>query len=81
MVTELGSAASGITFGQLLRGEAEEARKLLKRLLSGSVSKAHAVMSASGLPRHLNVVLLRLYGTETYGHFDTGAVPNLLSSK
>lgn len=80
---ELDKAVSALKVGQLLRGYAEDASKTLRRLFSSdtSTSRSPAMNVAAGAPTGLNVVMLKLFGTETCGLLETGAVPNLTSEK
>eukprot|EP00737_Agarophyton_chilense_P002013 gb/GEZJ01002278.1/.p1 GENE.gb/GEZJ01002278.1/~~gb/GEZJ01002278.1/.p1 ORF type:complete len:592 (+),score=68.54 gb/GEZJ01002278.1/:824-2599(+) len=75
VMAELAAASPGLTFGQLLRGDADETRKLLKPLLSGMVLIRHAsFLHATSLPRRLKGI-----ATDASALLDSGAVPNLLS--
>ncbi len=77
---ELAAAPSGLTFGQLLRGDAEEARKDLKKILnSKSVSRINNTVSDS--PRRLKLVSLRIHGFKVQALFDSGAIPDLISQE
>lgn len=69
-----------MNFFQLLRGDADEARKQLKSLVSKTVPVTQVSMeSQPGGPLRLKFVAGNAYGTETYALLDTVAVPNLMS--
>ena len=81
---ELTDANSGLTVGQLLRGDAIDAQKEMKKLFKNSTS-SRAVgtirPSPSGIPRVLLVVPVKIFGTEWWALLDTGAVPNIISKR
>ena len=64
VVAELANAPAGLTFGQLMRGDAEEAKKEIRRLLAGSNTRKSVAASASVTPRRLKVVAVRVFGTD-----------------
>lgn len=71
----------GLTFGRTLRGDAEEARKVLKWLLSINSPKVRSSVLRAPvyLSRRLKVGLLRINVRKTHGILDTAAVSNLIS--
>ena len=80
VVAELSNAPVGLTFGHLMRGDAEEAKEEILRLLADSNTRKSVAASASATPRHLKVVAVRVFRTNVQALLDTGAVPNLLST-
>ena len=70
----------GLTFGQLMRGDADEAKKEIRRLLAGSNTRKSVAAAAKATPRRLKVVAVRVFLTDVQALLDTGAVPNLLST-
>lgn len=85
LLEELARAASGMNFGQLARGDADEAKKKLRRLFR--MSRIHTLgaqenpNSDIGDLRRLKVIPVRVYGTFSQVLLDTGAVPSILSSR
>ena len=82
VISELANAPSGLTFGQLIRGDADVAKKEIGRLFTKQggrrrVFAGHADMK----PRRLRLVTLKVYGTEGEALLDSGAVPNIISPK
>ena len=80
MLAELARAPCGLTFGQLMRRDADDAKREIRRLFSSRVSRS-VLAQVSGPPRRLKVVTIRVYGTVTQALLDSGAVPNLMSSR
>ena len=81
VISELAKASCGLTFGQLARGDAEEAKKRLRRMLSPSAKKKRTVAAPVGeIPRRLKIIRIAVSGTDAESLFDSGASPNLLSS-
>ena len=81
VISELAKASCGLTFGQLARGDAEEAKKRLRRMLSPSAKKKRTVAAPVGeIPRRLKIIRIAVSGTDAESLFDSGAIPNLLSS-
>ena len=80
VVAELANAPAGLTFGVLMRGDADEAKKESRCLLASSNTRKSVAASASVTPRRLKVVAVRVFGTDVQAVLDTGAVPNLLST-
>lgn len=80
MIEELAFASSSMKFGQLRSGDADKARKQLKRWIAqtGRVTQA-AYSSKAGGPGRLKVVFVKLYGLGTFVILDTGSVPSLMS--
>ena len=84
MVSSLSNAVCGLIFGQLLRGDAEEARKTLKKILRSSSRpnrKKVELKAAPAIrhPRRLKLAPVKLDGTQVETLFDTAAVPNIIS--
>lgn len=66
-------------FGQLLRGDADEDRKQLQKLVAVTVPVTQAsVSSPLGGPSRLKFVAIKAYGTETHALLHTQAVTNLI---
>ena len=80
MLAELARALCGLTFGQLMRGDADDAKREIRRLFSSRVSRS-VLAQVSRLPRRLKVVTIRVCGTVTQALLDSGVVPNLMSSR
>lgn len=81
LAAELATAPIGLTFGQLLRGDAEDARKDLKKIIRPISSKRPAINAATSSPRRLKLVPVKVFGHKTQALFDSGAIPNLISSR
>lgn len=81
LITELAGAPTGLRCGNLLRGDANEARKVLKPSLSRNSTKVRSLVlsAAFGLPLRTTVVFMSIYRTETHGILDTGAVPDRIT--
>ena len=86
VLTELSRAPSGLTFGQLIRGDAEEAkveiRKVLSKTARAGKSAGNSVIAQVGSVHHrrLKVVPVKVYSSITQALLDSGAVPNLMSA-
>lgn len=90
-VLALSTAPSGLTFGQLLRGDAKVAEKELRRLFAPlrvriGTKAAPALLgdnqfSPSSDNRLLQVVPAKVYASDGLVLFDTDAVPNLISAE
>lgn len=80
VVSELANAPSGLTFGQLVRGDAESARKEINRLLTKKVRRGRGFAGhAETRPRRLRLVTVQVYGSDAQALLDSGAVPNIVS--
>ena len=83
VVGELANASTGLTFGQLLRGDAAEAAKEIRRLFSPlknrRLSKAAPALNVQN-KRVLMVAPVRIFGREIRALLDTGAIPNIISA-
>lgn len=80
----LASASSGMSFGQLIRGDALEAQKGIQKLFPYRSSSTKDNVTKSGLgtaKRILKMCPVRVYGTGCLALPDTGAVPNLISAQ
>ena len=79
-MSELANAPSGLTFGQLVREDAEGARKEMKRLLSRRLGRSRGFAGHMDVvQRRLHVVTVQCYGTDAQALLDSGAVPNIMS--
>ena len=86
VISELANANTGLTFGQLIRGDGEKAKSDIKRLLARGArvrrNVTAAVSTSSNVrPRRLKVVQIRAHGLPSEALLDSGAVPNLISEK
>ena len=87
VVSELANASTGLTFGQLIRGDGEKAKSEIRRLLTRgtrvrrNVAAAVPGSSLTVRPRRLKVVQIKTFGTDAEALLDSGAVPNLISEK
>lgn len=67
-------------FGQLFRGDADESRKQLKKLVVKTVPVTQTfVNNPLCRPSRLNLVAMKAHGTRTYALLDKGVVANLIS--
>lgn len=80
---ELVKAASGLTFGQLFRGDAEVARKQIDRLFSGKPSVKVSLTTEKKVRgvTALKTVQLTAYDTGMRALLYSGAVPNVISKE
>ena len=82
VVSELARAPSGLTFGQLVLGDAESARREINGLLARKARRRPGFAGPVELqPRRLRITTVRVYGTEAHAMLDSGAVPNIMSPK
>ena len=87
VISELANASTGLTFGQLIRGDGEKAKSEIRRLLTRgtrvrrNVAAAVPGSSLTVRPRRLKVVQIKTFGTDAEALLDSGAVPNLISEK
>ena len=80
VVSELANAPSGLTFGQLVRGDSEGARKEMKRLLTRKSGRSRSFAGHMNIfPRSLRVVTVQVYGTDAQALQESGAVQNIMS--
>ena len=80
VVSELANAPSGLTCGQRVRGDAEGARREIKRLLSRKLGRSRRFAGHTDVfPRRLRVITVQVYGTDAQALLDSGAVPNIMS--
>lgn len=79
MLSELARAPSRMTFRQLLSRDAEEDKKVFKRMITGKRYGPLMVTEVKGQPRRLKLFSVRAYGTESQDLLDTGDIPNLMS--
>ena len=80
VVSEMTNALSGVTFGQLVRGDAKGARKEMKRLLSRRLGCSRGFSDHPDVfPRRHRVVTVQVYGTDAQELPDSGGVPNTMS--
>ena len=86
LLQELANASIGLKVGHLLRGDAKEAEKQLRRLFNPLRPRTkgpatNAVVTDESLPRVLKLVEVQIYATDVPALLDTGAVPNLISAE
>ena len=79
VLEELSSAPTGLTFGQLIRGDAEIARKTMKKVLNLGRSSISFTGATKTIPSRLKLVTVSLYNNEFQALIDSGAVPDLIS--
>lgn len=81
IIAKLAYDPSGLTFGQLLRGDAELPKKEINRLFSRQTGGRQSFAGHAEIrQRRLRLVNIQVYGTKAQGLLDTGAVPNIMSS-
>lgn len=78
LTTELATAPTSLTFGQLLRGDAEDARKDLKKVLRIPDCRKRVAGTVSGQLRRIILVPVKVHGHNMQALFDSGAIPNLM---
>ena len=82
LLTELARATSGITFGQLVRGDADDAKREMQKLFrSDTRKKKIATVGDTTFPRRLKLVPVKIYSKEAQALLDSGAIPTLMSSR
>ena len=81
LLDEIAQAPTGLKFGQLVRGDALEAQKELKRLLVSRSSRKVATIDSSAIPRKLRLVEAQVESRPSLVLFDSGSVPNIMSLK
>ena len=80
VVSELARAPSGLTFGQLVRRDAEAVRREINGLLARKARRRPGFAGHVELrTRQLRVTTVRVYGTTAHALLDSGAVPNIMS--
>ena len=70
---------SGFTFGQLIRGDGNEAQKEIRRLFNSRPRRPVAA-SISTLPKLLKLIAGQVYGTQMRALLDSGAIPNVMNA-
>ena len=86
LLTSLAQAQSGITFGQIARGDVDNVRKDLSKAFSSKISKKGVNVAIRdrqdpGVPSRHMFVNLTVYSEQVYALLDTGAIPNVMSVK
>lgn len=85
LLCELANASSGLSIGQLLRGDKIQARKDPSRLFARKTPSKVAVLSTGRETnqgrRVLKTTLAKRYGTEAHALLDSDAIPNVISNK
>ena len=81
-MSERARAPSGLTFIQLVRGDAESTSRDINSLLARKARRRHRFSGSVELrPRQFRTTILRVYGTEANAPFDSGEVSNIMSPK
>ena len=86
LINNLAQAPTGITFGQITRGDVDFAKADLQKILSGRLNRA-TVTSADkdqvhglSMSRHL-LVRVRVYSESELALFGSGPIPNVMYRK
>ena len=79
VVSSLANAPSGLTFGQLIRKDGDEAKKKIRRLFT-SRPTCPVAASIGTLPKRLKVVSVQVYGIQMRALLDSGAIPNIMNA-
>ena len=79
VVCSLANAPYGLTFGQLIRGDGDEAKKEIRRLFNSRPRRPVAALIGA-LPRWLKVVSVHVYRTQMRALFDLGPIPNVMNA-
>lgn len=80
VLSELANASCGLTFGQLLRGDANAASSSPQRFLSRTGRAVNrAAVTRTGSHR-LKIVAANVYGTDTQFICDSGSIQNVMSA-
>ena len=88
-MSSLAQASSGITFGQIARGDVDNVRRDLQKILSGKVrnSAVHVTNEEEdnavdhSPPHRHQVIRVTVYSEPFYALLDSGAMPNVMSMK
>ena len=89
LLSSLAQASSGITFGQIARGDVDSVRRDLQKIFSGKVRKSavHVTKDEDGKtddpspPNRHQLVSVTVYSEPVYALLDSGAIPNVMSMK
>lgn len=82
VLTELAYASSGLTFGQVIRGDADDSMKKIRKLISRRSNLWRFLVGpVVRQPKRLKVVPVMRYGSQIDALLDSGAVLNLISTK
>ena len=82
VISELANASSGLTFRQLVRGDADVAKREIVRLFAKQRVRGRTFAGhADTRSRRLRLVTVKVYGTEAQALLDSGAVPNIILPK
>lgn len=80
VIAELANAQSGLAFGKVVRGDADLVKKEVNRLFARRAEQKKALAGHAHIrERHLSLINIHVYSTESQALFDTGAVPNIMS--
>ena len=81
LLAEFSAAPCGITFGQLLRGDADEARLELRKLIRSTPRNRLFASPVTTAPKRLMLIPIKMQGEYIQALLDSGAVPNLMSTE
>ena len=86
LLNNLAQAESGITFGQIARGDVDNIRKDLQKVLSGRVKKTPLNVAGEEEEGHVppnrhQLVLLTVHSEPVYALLDSGAIPDIMSAR
>ena len=79
VVSSLANAPSGLKFGQMIRGDGDEAKKEIRRLFNSRPRRPVAA-SIGTLPKRLKVVSVQVFGTQMRALLDSGAISNVMNA-
>lgn len=79
VISELANAPSGLKFAQLVRGDADLAKKTINRLFPKRATRKQALAGNAEIrARRLCLINISVYGPERQNALGTGAVPNII---
>ena len=79
VLSELSNAPNGLKYEQLVCGDADEAKKEIRRPLTKGGRRGRALAAHVDIhPLRLRLIPVRIYGTEPKALLDSGATPNLM---
>ena len=86
LLNNLAQAEAGITFGQIARGDVDNVRKDLQKILSGRFKNPSLNVAGEDEEEHVppsrhQLVMLTVYSEPVYGLLDSGAIPDIMSSR
>lgn len=82
LLTDLARVSPGITFGQLVRREADDSKKQMdKSFRSGTRKTKVATVGDISFSQRLKLVSVKIQSKESQAPLASGAIPNLMSSR